>query len=152
ALSATEITVAQYRRFNQQYDAEYGKTLGDFLDPDRTDECPAIYVSSFDAMRYCNWLSRREDIPESQCCYEETSSGTMRPKPEHATLHGYRLPEFAEWKCGCLAGATTSFSFGDSSQLMPFYAWYFSNSRREGQHRAHAVGSMKPNAFGLFDM
>lgn len=151
ALSATEVTVAEYRRFNPDYDSAYGQSLQQFLDPKQMDQCPVIFISCYDAMQYCNWLTRREGMDESQCCYEELPDLRLLPKPKHLTLAGYRLPDFAEWQCGCLAGSTTQFSFGDSLRLLPQYAWYFSNSRQEGQHRARAVGTTKPNAFGLFD-
>ena len=151
-LSATEVTVEQYRRFNPDYDSAYGLQLRQFLDPTQLERCPVIYISCYDAMQYCNWLTRKEGLDESQCCYEELGDGRLRPLPDHLGLRGYRLPDFAEWECGCLAGSTTPYSFGDSLRLLPHYAWYFSNSRSEGQHRARAVGTTKPNAFGLFDL
>jgi serine/threonine protein kinase len=152
ALSATEVTVAQYCRFNPDYITGFPEGLAQFLERERMNECPAIYISCYDAMQYCNWLSIREGMDESQCCYEEVGDGTFRAKPDHERLPGYRLPVFAEWQCGCTADSTTQFSFGDDIQLLPHYAWYFSNSRSDGQHRARPVGKMKPNALGLSDM
>jgi serine/threonine protein kinase/formylglycine-generating enzyme required for sulfatase activity len=151
ALSTTEVTVAQFRRFNPDYDAQSGEFLRQFLDQTHLDECPAIHVNCYDAMRYCNWLTRREGLGEDQCCYEELPEGGLRPKPGHLALRGFRLPDLEEWRVGCLAGAKTLFSFGDDPRLLPNYAWYFSNARSDGQHRARAVGTLKPNALGLFD-
>ena len=34
--------------------------LDQFLDRRHMDLCPAICINYFDAMRYCNWLSRHE--------------------------------------------------------------------------------------------
>ena len=152
ALSTTEVTVAQYRRFDPDYEARYGERLRQFLDATQLDNCPAIYVNFHDAMRYCNWLSSREGLDASEHCYEELADGRCRPKSDYLRLTGYRLPVAAEWKCGCLAGSTTQFNFGDRTELLPNYAWYFSNSRADGQHRARPVASLKPNALGLFDM
>jgi formylglycine-generating enzyme required for sulfatase activity len=151
ALSATEVTVAQFRRFNLDYRTQFHEGLDQFLDQKQIDDCPAILVSCDDSMRYCNWLSRQEGLDDRQFCYEELGDGRLGPRPGHLGLLGYRLPDLAEWKCGCRAGSTTRFSFGDSARLLPYYAWYFSNSRSDGQHRARAVGTTKPNALGLFD-
>ena len=56
---------------------------------------------------------------------------------------GYRLPTEAEWEYACRAGTTTEYFYGDS--ITKSDANY---SKREPM----AVGSYKPNAFGLYDM
>ena len=62
------------------------------------------------------------------------------------TKGGYRLPTEAEWEYACRAGTTTAYSFGD--KITPKDANY--NDSRIG--KPVAVGSYKPNAFGLYDM
>ncbi len=59
------------------------------------------------------------------------------------TKGGYRLPTEAEWEYACRAGTTTAYSFGDS--LTKADANFAGDSIK-------AVGSYKPNAFGLYDM
>ena len=59
---------------------------------------------------------------------------------------GYRLPTEAEWEYACRAGTTTAYSFGD--KITPKDANY--NYSDIG--KPVAVGSYKPNAFGLYDM
>ncbi len=54
----------------------------------------------------------------------------------------FRLPTFDEWTNACLAGETVP--YGDALYA---YAWFEKNS--EG--RAHNVGGLKPNAWGLYD-
>ena len=62
------------------------------------------------------------------------------------TNGGYRLPTEAEWEYACRAGTSTAYSFGNI--MRPNDANYY-DSKIE---RPVAVGSYKPNAFGLYDM
>ena len=62
------------------------------------------------------------------------------------TKGGYRLPTESEWEYACRARTTTAYSFGD--KITPKDA-NFSDSKIGNQI---AVGSYKPNAFGLYDM
>ena len=59
------------------------------------------------------------------------------------TNGGYRLPTEAEWEYACRAGTTTAHSFGNSLTK---------SDANVGGVRLTAVGSYKPNAFGLYDM
>jgi len=59
------------------------------------------------------------------------------------TKGGYRLPTEAEWEYACRAGKTTAYSVGAS--LTNIDANISGSSTK-------AVGSYKPNAFGLYDM
>jgi len=62
------------------------------------------------------------------------------------TNGGYRLPTEAEWEYACRAGTTTAYSFGD--KITPKDVNYVGSKIGESV----AVGSYKPNAFGLYDM
>ena len=62
------------------------------------------------------------------------------------TSGGYRLPTEAEWEYACRAGTTTAYSFGNA--ITPKDANYVDSKI----FKPVAVGSYKPNAFGLFDM
>ncbi|MCW5966127.1 MAG: SUMF1/EgtB/PvdO family nonheme iron enzyme [Bryobacterales bacterium] len=59
---------------------------------------------------------------------------------------GARLPTDAEWEHAARAGATTRHSWGDA--INGEYLWYRINSNDSPR----AVGTRKPNAFGLYDM
>lgn len=84
---------------------------------------PALSISHFFAMKYCEWLSLK-------------------------TGKTYRLPTEAEWEYACRAGTTTAFSFGDDSARLKDYAWYEQN----GEDGPLPGGKKLPNAWGLYDM
>ena len=59
---------------------------------------------------------------------------------------GYRLPTESEWEYACRAGTTTAYSFGD--KITPKDANYVGSEIG----KPVAIGSYKPNSFGLYDI
>jgi formylglycine-generating enzyme required for sulfatase activity len=144
ALAAREVTVAEFLRFRKKH-----RVLRSYAP---TDDCPVNSVSWYDAAAYCNWLSKRDNIPEDQWCYVPNARGEyaegMQAAPDLLLRSGYRLPTAAEGEYACRAGSVTRWSIGEAEDLLSKYAWCFSNA----SSRSHPVGTLRPNDLGLFDV
>ena len=141
AISTVEVTVQQYREFLEAFD--YPE------DYSPTPDCPMIAVTWFDAAKYCRWLSDRDGMPESEKCYppiDEIIPGMKLPT-DYLERTGYRLPTEAEWEFAARGGYDDGRHFGFAPELLDHYAWTAQNSG----YRCHAVGSLLPNDYGLFD-
>lgn len=118
-MSATEVTNAQYERFDPQHRKLRGKR-----GLSKEEDEAVIFVSWHDAVRFCEWLSKKEGKP-------------------------YRLPTEAEWEYAARAGTTTAFHTGDGLPKA-----YHKQQRFGWHPRpvSLAVGRTPPNAFGLHGM
>jgi formylglycine-generating enzyme required for sulfatase activity len=97
----------------------------------QTDDHPVTVVSWNDALAFSAWLQKVLKRPSG-------------------------LPSEAEWEYACRAGTTTEFHFGDviNPDLANYDGNYSWNGSPKGKYRqaTTAVGSFKPNPWGLFDM
>ncbi|MFC9846496.1 formylglycine-generating enzyme family protein [Streptomyces sp. NPDC060223] len=101
------------------------------------DRLPVEGVSWWDAVRFCNALSRSEGLMPA---YRGEDTEDME---WDTSADGYRLPTEAEWEHACRAG-TTGPHYGPLDEI----AWYRANSH----DRIHHVGGKRPNPWGLHDM
>jgi formylglycine-generating enzyme required for sulfatase activity len=149
AISAKEVTMAEYRQFLEAYPKLRHPDMEQYSP---TDDSPQVMASWYDAACYCNWLSEKEGIAKDQWCYEPNEEGEfdagMHAAADFLQRTGYRLPTEAEWEFACRAGTVTSRYYGSSDALLAEYAW---TSKSSPGNYSSPTGRLKPNDFGLFD-
>jgi formylglycine-generating enzyme required for sulfatase activity len=137
---------------------------------------PVDYVRWYDAIVFCNKLSRSEGLSPAYTMYRSdapnaSNVNTWEDIPANWSTDpadwgavpgssngrwnvvrmvegstGYRLPTEAQWEYACRAGTATAYNTGDT--ISDDTGWYKSN----GGNRTHEVGLKPPNAWGLYDM
>lgn len=106
-----------------------------------SENLPAVYITWYGAVAYCNWLSEKEGLTK---CYGPKGS---RGQPSFwSGQNGYRLPTEAEWEVACRGNTTTKYYWGET--MNENYCWHSGNSGG----KLHEAGKKGPNSFGLYDM
>ena len=130
-ISVTAVTVAQYRAIVPSGTVT---AVGQ-------DNTPIVNVSWYDAINYCNALSREVGFEEA---YVVSPRGA---KWKGIDCEGYRLLTDAEWDWACFGPSSDqvrSWAADDIDKV----AWVKENS----DEVVHPVGLKEPNRWGLLDM
>jgi formylglycine-generating enzyme required for sulfatase activity len=141
-LGKFEVTQEEYQQVmgvNPSAFSARGRKTDQVKDND-TKRHPVESISWGDAVAFCNRLSERHGFEP----YYRVEKNVVTVRGGK----GYRLPTEAEWEYACRAGSDTRWSFGSDVRDLDHHAWHAGNSN----DLTHAVGTKKPNAWGLFDM
>ena len=137
-----EVTVSsfymgKYEVTQAEYQAVMGSNPSDFKGNNR----PVENVSWYDAVEYCNRLSKKEGLTP---CY----SGSGKNITCNWNANGYRLPTEAEWEYAARGGINKDdYKYSGSNDINEV-AWYEGNSGG----KPHDVGTKKANSLGIYDM
>ena len=87
-----------------------------------------------------------DDLPVESVSWADAQEFIKKVNDSGVSPEGWKmaLPTEAQWEYACRAGEAGPYSGGTIDQV----AWYLGNSGS----KTHAVGTKKPNAWGLYDM
>ncbi len=106
------------------------------------DNYPMQHVTWYDAIAYCNWLSKKLGYEE---CYYEKDGGIYCD----FTKNGFRLPTEAEWEYAARGGQKSHNYIFSGSNDYTQVAWVDETTFLTGPR---PVGIKKPNELGIYDM
>ncbi|MCR5763879.1 MAG: formylglycine-generating enzyme family protein [Treponema sp.] len=144
--------ISMYEVTQNLYMSVTGENPSYFIGDKRPVEC----VSWYDAVRFCNMLSKKEGRQPVYSVNGSVEVEDWHYNPHHDEkinaeikmnehANGYRLPTVEEWNFAAAGGENYSYS---GSNILREVGWYSSNSKME----THDVGMKKSNAYGLCDM
>jgi formylglycine-generating enzyme required for sulfatase activity len=135
-LGTFEVTFEEYDKFCREsgrlQPTDNGWGRGDM---------PVINIGWYDALAYCNWLSKQQRLKPVYTIDGFNVSADW-------SANGYRLPLESEWEYaarGARKGQAWQFSGSGSADEV---AWY----RNNAGDKPHAIGLKRANDLGLYDM
>lgn len=157
-VSRSEVTFHQYDSFCRDTGREFPDDRGW-----GRGARPVIYVSWYDAVEYCNWLSRKEGLEPCYIIDKENKDIQNLSKNDNLRwrvqwmrdVKGYRLPTEAEWEYAARGGVKEDTLISNKKDEkwagglnIDELAWYEDNSGG----KTHPVMLKKPNELNLYDM
>jgi len=135
-----QTTVEQYLRFDPQY-----SHLEELKSTDKR-SCVGV-ITWPEAVKYCQWLTRRDGLSESDLAYVSDDAGSMQLAEDYRDRAGYRLPLVSEWRYLWKADPAR-IQCVDNNDLILQYM----NIMPGSQGRPERIGGCKPDRNGLFHL
>ena len=140
-----------FRNDNEDLDDEERDNL-----PKNTKNNPVECVSWYDAIYFCNLLSKREGLEPVYAVDDEIDVENWDYTPHNEkeidgeitrneNADGYRLPTVKEWDYAARGGQNYKYA---GSNNLDEVGWYSNNS----WNKTHPVAQKKANGYGLYDM
>ncbi len=136
-IAETEVTFDQYDAYCE--DTDINKP-GDKEGWGRGSR-PVINVSWYDAVKYCNWLSEKNNLTSVYTISDTSVTWNQ-------SANGWRLPTEAEWEYAARGGNKTRNYKYSGSNTVDDVGWYSGIS----ESKTHPVKGKDANELGLYDM
>ena len=138
------------------YESVTGRNPSVFSEEFKAKYRPVESVSWYDAIYFCNLLSKSEGLEPVYAVNGKKSVSQWNYKPhreneiegkitQDVSANGYRLPTLEEWQYAAKGGEDYSYAGSDNINKV---AWYEENSGGT----THPAAQKKANGYGLYDM